>query len=578
MGRHRGADGARGVSKGPVIAIVAILLLVLATVGWFRLRDRIDDQAVQAAETCVEGDTVLHIAADPLIAPTLTDLATRWSAEAKRVIRDHCVTAQVTATDTAPAAAALGPDTAWNTALGPQPALWVPFDSRALDRAAVAEGQPRSLAVSPVVLAVPADLHRALTAAVTSWADLPALQRNPAAMTELGLANWGTLRLALPTGARTDTTISTLDAVATAVTGPPPGPLTLDRARTPEAVTAVTELALGANRVGTTAGPTTVDALTALVADPGPAAPVHAVPVTEKQLGDDVTDRTVTGFLPDGATPVADFPAAVVDAPWVDETLSRAAAEFVDYLRRPEQVQTFSEAGFRGADPTRPGSSARGLPAVDTVLAPGNPDATDALLNMRINPVPPRKTTVLVDTSASMTTAEGGSTRLAGTAAALDTLVRQSPNSAVMGIYLFADGTPPYRQAVARDGLTAAQRAALTTALDDAAPTTGEPVYEAILAAYADAVENYDPARPNSLLVIVDSENDDDLTSRQFLARIDELIDPGAPVPIDVVMLGDAVTDSTDLQTLADRTEGSFNTVATTEGTDLTDTLRKLTS
>ncbi|MEE2034925.1 substrate-binding domain-containing protein [Rhodococcus chondri] len=578
MGRHRGADGARGISKGPVIALVAILLLVLATLGWFRLRDRIDDQATRAAETCVEGDTVLTIAADPLIAPTLTALADRWSTEAKRVVRDHCVTAQVTASETSPTAAALGPDTAWNTALGAEPALWVPFDSRAIDRAAAVDGQRRPIATSPIVLAVPTDLHRALTAAATSWYDLPALQRSPAAMTELGLDNWGTLRLALPTGARTDATASTLDAVATAASGTAPGPLTVDRVTAPPSVTAITELALGANLPGTTAGPTTADALDALAAEPGPGAPLHAVPVTEKQLHDTVADNTVAGFLPGGAAPIADFPAVVVDAPWVDETLARAAAEFVDYLRRPEQVRAFTDAGFRGADPTQPGSGTEDQPPLEAVLAPAPPDAADMLLTMRINPVPPRKTTVLVDTSRSMSATEGDGTRLANTSTSLKTLVDLSPNSSVMGLYVFSDGTTPFRQSVARDGLTAAQRTALTTALGAAVPTSAEPVYEAILGVYTDAVENYDRSRPNSVLVILDSDNDDGTTGRELLDRIDELVDPDRPVPIDIVVLGDTVTDTTDLQALTDLTEGSFNTVASTEGTDLTDTLRKLMS
>ncbi len=130
------------------MSLVAVALLVLGVVGWLQLRDRIDDQATEAAGTCVEGDAELHIAADPLIARTLTDLAATWNTDVAPVIRDYCITAHVTATESPTAATALATDT-WNPELGPEPALWVPVDTRAADRAGTsASGQRRSLAIS----------------------------------------------------------------------------------------------------------------------------------------------------------------------------------------------------------------------------------------------------------------------------------------------------------------------------------------------------------------------------------------------------------------------------------------------
>uniref|UniRef100_UPI000AC7AF2F substrate-binding domain-containing protein n=1 Tax=Rhodococcus phenolicus TaxID=263849 RepID=UPI000AC7AF2F len=247
MSRHRGAGGARGISKGPIITVAIVVLLILGTLGWFRLRDHIDNQGIQAAQTCVEGDAVLEINADPAIAPALTTLAAQWTADTPRVIRDHCLTAHVTATTSAPAAAALAADTTWNPDLGPAPALWVPSDTRATTRAAQAvAGQPKSLATSPLVLAVPPELAHALTTAATDWTDLPALQSRPGSLDTLGLPGWGTLRLALPTGPDTDATTAALEAVAAATTGAGTGPLTLEQADSQPAVAAVTALALGA--------------------------------------------------------------------------------------------------------------------------------------------------------------------------------------------------------------------------------------------------------------------------------------------------------------------------------------------
>ncbi|MDO1486375.1 solute-binding protein [Rhodococcus rhodochrous] len=556
---------------------VGVVLALLAVLGWFRLRDNIDNQATAAAETCVEGDTVLHIAADPLITPALTELAEQWTDGGVRVIRDHCVTAEITAVDSLAAADTLGTDT-WDPALGPEPALWVPLDTRMSARAADAiDGTPRSLATSPVVLAVPTDLGRALTTATVRWQDLPRLQNDPAAMRESGLDIWGTLGLALPTGTETHATTLALEAVTAATTGIGAGPVTLEQAATPAAITAVSTLALGADTLGAVG--TTADTLAALGAHPDTAAPIHAVPVIEQQLHRALTDgqvRGLTGHLPIGVAPVVDFPTAVVDAPWVDETLARAAAEFTDYARRPEQAGILTAHGFRTADAVPEPAGELPLPRVDTVLAPADPTVDDVLVALRLAPVSPRKVTMVVDTSTSMGTSAGDGTRLTATAGALREAMRRASINSVMGMYVFADTPEGHRVAVIRDGLTAAKRAAMSSILDDIDLVDREPVYATLTAAYRDAVDNYDPGRPNSVLVVVDSDDPDEAAARDLRAAIDELSSPETPVRIDVVVLGDR-TDPV-LEQAAEATDGSLTVVDTTDPADLTDLLRKLTS
>jgi len=575
-GRHRGS-GRRGISTSVIVVAVGVVLALLAVLGWFRLRDNIDNQATAAAETCVEGDTVLHIAADPLIAPALTELAEQWTDGGVRVIRDHCVTAEITAVDSLAAADTLGTDT-WDPALGPEPALWVPLDTRMSARAADAiDGTPRSLATSPVVLAVPTDLGRALTTATVRWQDLPRLQNDPAAMRESGLDIWGTLGLALPTGTETHATTLALEAVTAATTGIGAGPVTLEQAATPAAITAVSTLALGADTLGAVG--TTADTLAALGAHPDTAAPIHAVPVIEQQLHRALTDgqvRGLTGHLPIGVAPVVDFPTAVVDAPWVDETLARAAAEFTDYARRPEQAGILTAHGFRTADAVPEPAGELPLPRVDTVLAPADPTVDDVLVALRLAPVSPRKVTMVVDTSTSMGTSAGDGTRLTATAGALREAMRRASINSVMGMYVFADTPEGHRVAVIRDGLTAAKRAAMSSILDDIDLVDREPVYATLTAAYRDAVDNYDPGRPNSVLVVVDSDDPDEAAARDLRAAIDELSSPETPVRIDVVVLGDR-TDPV-LEQAAEATDGSLTVVDTTDPADLTDLLRKLTS
>ncbi|UYP17288.1 substrate-binding and VWA domain-containing protein [Rhodococcus sp. Z13] len=561
-----------------MLALSAVLI-VLAVFGWFRLRDRADSEAAVAAETCVEGDAVLYLAADPLIAPALAELADRWTTDAPRVIRDHCVTAEVLAVDSLDAANTLTGD-AWDPALGPEPALWVPLDTRFTARTPDAiDGTPRSLATSPVVLAVPTDLGRAFTGAALRWQDLPALQSDPAAMRELGLEIWGSLGLALPTGSDTHATTLALEAVTAAVTDAGTGPVTLEQAATPDAITAVSTLALGADTLGAIGS--TGDVLTALGTRTDTGAPIHAVPVVEQRLLQALTDKQVrglTGHLPLGATPLVDFPAAVVDAPWVDETLARAAAEFTDYVRRPEQADVLTGHGFRTGDATPESAGELPLPRIDETLAPADPRVDEVLVSLRLAPVTPRKITLVVDTSTSMGTPAGDGTRLTATADAVREVVRRASTNSVMGMYVFDDADPGHRVAVIRDGLTASKRAALSTALDDIPLTEREPVYATVTAAYRDAVDKYDPDRPNSVLVVVDSTDGDRAAADQLLAAIRELRSPDKPVRIDVVVLGEDVEETDALEQAADDTEGSFTVVDPAESADLTDLLRKLAS
>ncbi|MEU5844403.1 substrate-binding domain-containing protein [Rhodococcus sp. NPDC047139] len=561
-----------------MIAVSAVLLF-LAVLGWFRVRENIDSQATAAAETCVEGDAVLHVAADPLIAPALTELAEQWTAETPRVIRDHCITAEITAVDSTAAATALAAGS-WDTGLSPEPALWAPLDTRTTARAPDAlDGEPRSLATSPIVLAVPTDLGRALTAATVRWQDLPRLQNDPAAMRDIGLDVWGTLGLALPTGTDTHATTLALEAVAAGVTGSGTGPVTLEQAATPTAITAVSTLALGADTLGAIG--TTGDTLTALGARPDTDSPVHAVPVVEQQLLHALTDgqvRGLTGHLPIGAAPVADFPAATIDAPWVDETLARAAAEFTDYARRPEQTDILTAHGFRTADTVPQPAGELPLPRVATVLAPADPTVDDVLAALRLAPVTPRKITMVVDTSTSMATAVGDGTRLSATADAVREAMRRASINSVMGMYVFDDTPSGHRVAVIRDGLTDSKRAALSTILDDIDLTEDEPVYATLTAAYRDAVDNYDPTRPNSVLAVIGSDDPDDSAAAEFLATIEEVSSPETPVHIDVVVLGNDVTDTTTLERAAELTDGSVTTIDPSDAPELSQLLRKLAS
>ncbi|MFC7449961.1 substrate-binding domain-containing protein [Rhodococcus daqingensis] len=586
MGQHRGAQGTRGVSKGPLIAVGTVVVLVLAVLGWFQLRDRISDQGTQAAETCVEGPAVLEVTADPDIAAQIQTLADRYT-QTTPVVRDHCITVTVTTTPSQAVVDALAASGGqqW-PGPGPAPALWIPQSTQSIARlggqTGLIDGQPKSVASSPVLLAAPVMLAEALAGPKIGWQDLPRLQSDPNALQGLGLAGWGPLRLAMPTGLGSDPSALAAEAVAAAVSGAGAGPVTEEQAASAPVGAALGSLALGSAAAFPSAPDnpaTTADALAALAAQPDPkAGAVHAVAVTEQQLYAAEPDtNALTAYLPAGATPVADHPAAIIATGWVDEARRGAAAEFADYLRRPEQAPVLRDAGFRvdGKSPSAVGAVP--FTPIDTPLQPAAWPVPDTLSRALANPAVPFRTTVLMDISGSMSNVEGDGTRLTNTAAALTGQLNRTPDHSDLGLWVYSrnlDGARAYRTAVPTGPLAdtvggGTRRQAIVSTLDSLTPATATSTYASVEAAYADAVQGFDPNRPNSVLLITDGPNDDtSISSRQLLASIGDATVDGKPVRIDVITIGEN-SDADTLRALAEQTGGSLTAVGSSQGPEL---------
>lgn len=584
MGRHRSDRATRGVSKGPIIAVVSVIVLVLAVIGWFQLKDRTSSQGTAAAGACVEGDATLDVAADPDIAAPIRDLAARFT-DTRPVVRDHCVSVTVRDGDSTAVAEALSaaPDGPWNTDLGPAPALWIPASSAAVDRlsdSGAVDGRPKSVASSPVVLAAPRELALALTAAGTAWQNLPTLQSGTDTLAGIGLGGWGNLRLALPTGAGSGATAATLDAVAAATAGVGAGPLDEAQAASPKVAAAIAGLAHGSRAIAD-APTTTADAIRALASQHDhAAAALHAVPATEQQLiaaGGDAAG--LVAFAPGGATPVADHPAAILATPWVDETLGRAAAQFVDFLRQPEQQQTLVDAGFRVGDRTPSASDGVPVPDLGEVLSPATGPAAARLASTFANPTVPQATTILLDVSGSMGYTDGDGTRLSNTVAALTARVAALPDASNVGLWVYSrglDGSRPFLVKVPTGPIADGdRRQRLETALRSLRPATATSTYASLIAAHDSAVDGFVDGRPNSVLLITDGPNDDTSTTAQQLSKA---LDGAAhPVRVDVISIADN-SDQTTLQATADRTGGTLIAVPSTQDAALGEALGKLLS
>ena len=557
-----------------MIVVLTIAVLAAAVFGWFALRDRISDQGVEAASTCVEGPAVLTVAADPDISAAIEQLATRFD-DTGPVIRDHCVTVQVRAIASDAVRSALNSGIAeWDDgALGARPGLWIPqssADVEAVSDRRTIDGTPRPIASSPIVLAAPAPVAEALDAAGSTWADLVELQRNPQA---LGLGDWGGLRLGLPTGSDTGSTTLAVAAVAAGVRGDSTTPLTIEQTSSRELVSAMSELAVTDTGAAALSTSTTYDALASLENAAGPDAAVHAVPVTEQQLASTDTS-TLTAVRPQGPTPVADHPAVVLTG---DETSTRAAATFVEFVRQADGAQTLRDAGFDVDEADDAG-----------VVAPPSGPVADALLAVLRNPVLPRRATVLLDVSESMGTTEGGATRLQNTVRALDAQFERVPDSTELGLWSFSenlDNSLPFRVNVPTGPMTASvgntpRRDALDSFAAASTPASGSFTYASVLAAYRDAVAGYVPGRVNSVVLITDGSDDSSMSEEQLLTDLASAADPTRPVAVNVVRIG-AIPDASapDASAYADiaaRTGGTVEAVSTSDSPDLIALLGKL--
>ncbi|MFB8276031.1 VWA domain-containing protein [Nocardia colli] len=540
MGTHRSGTRSRGVSKGPVIAVVAIVLLVAGVVAWFQLRDRAADEDSAAAAECVSGPSTLYVTADPDIATQVRAAADRYNAT-KPKVRDHCAQVVVTAQPSAAIVAAFTNGKPWDQNLGPQPVLWIPDSTRSIESMRVPgmiEGTPAPIAVSPIVLAVPDELRGALEQAKTTWADLPRLQQG--SLKDVGLSGWGNLRMALPPG---DSSLAAAVAVGSEVSGAEP--LSEQAAQSGQAVAAISGLAADAPEAADTA------AAFGIIAGAPQSATVHAVAATEQQVK---TQAGLTIFRPSGTAPIADHPAALMSGPWVDKTQNLVGGLFADYLRAPEQVQAFTAAGFTTAPAATPAPPRAALDKVRATLA---------------NPVLGVQSTVLVDVSSSMSTTDGSMTRLANVIGALSSTLTVMPPDFGLGLWTYGknlDGTTPYKVQAATAPLTDDQRTKISNALSaiKAGEVRADQAYPTLIAAYKSAINGYTPGRTNSVLLITDGPEDDStVTGAKLAADMAAAIDKAHPVRVDIIVIGGQGTQT--LKSIAEQSGGTYTKVTTSD-------------
>lgn len=564
----------RGVSRGVIAALVAVGVLVGGIVLWQFFSDAMSRRSEDAARQCVQGTATVAVVADPAIADSVAAIAETYNAEAKPV-GDTCVDMAVTPANSDAVIAGLSGT--WPAELGERPALWIPASAVSSARLQAVAGKEivsdaRSLVTSPVVLAVRPQLAESL--GQREWPALPELQTNPTALETLNLPGWGSLRLALPIGGASDATYLVAEAVA-ATTAPAGAPPTAG-------LGAVSALLGAAPRL---ANDSADEAWNSLVTSTDPTtAPVHAVAMTEQQLFSRVSalpdaKDTVAQWIPGGPTALADYPTVLLADPGMSEEQVSAASEFARFMGKPEQLDTLAKAGFRvpGIDP--PAGDVVSFPALAPTLPSGD-EAMRAALAAAISPTPGAATTVVL--SQSLAGDEGGRSRLANVADALSNRVRALPPNAVVGLWTFdgADSRPVVTTGALSDDLAGESRSALLSAtLDGLTPTGGGEVsFTTLPRAYSEALANYRPGQPNSVLVITAGPHTDRTLDgpglQDFIAGA---ADPNRPVAINVIDFG-ADPDRPVWEAVTRLSGGSYQEIATSDSPDLVAAIARLLS
>jgi hypothetical protein len=407
------------------------------------------------------------------------------------------------------------------------------------------------------------ELQRAL--GDQTWATLPGLQSNPDGLAGVKLPGWGSLRLSLPTSGNSDAAFLAAEAVAAA--SAPGAPATSGSGAVRTLVDAQPKLSN--NSLG--------EAMNTLLKPGDPAtAPVHAVALTEQELfqrGQSLPDAksALSSWLPPGPVAVADYPTVLLSGSWLSQEQVTAASEFSRFMHKPEQLGDLAKAGFRAAGVKSPSSRLTSFPALPSTLSVGDDTMRATLADMLTAPATAPAVTILLDQS--MTTDEGGKTRLANVVAALSNRIGALSSNAVVGLWTF-DGRDSRTEVAAGplvDEVNGQPRAAaLKAALDAQYSSPGGAVsFTTLRLAYQNALAGFIGGEKNSVLVVTAGPHTDQTLDGAGLQDfVRQSVDPAKPVAVNVIDLGPD-PDRPTWEEVAKLSSGNYRNLDTSASPDL---------
>jgi Ca-activated chloride channel family protein len=560
--------------KALLAAAIAGLMVVGATYWW----NRRDDNPDVPRAGCTTVTVTASVEKDDLIG----EAAKRYNAS-DRQVNGSCYGITVNATPSGLVESRLA-EASWDPAWGPAPDAWSPaastwlqllrHDRASHDRPDILPAQAGSVASTPIVLAMPEPLARALgwPDAAIGWADLLNLANHPDGWTTKGHPEWGAFKLGKTNPNISTTGLSATVGVFVAATGTS-SDLTLDTLKDPR----VREFVAGVEQSVAHYGDTALTFLTNLQrADDAGAALgyVSAVTVEEKSVVD-YNDGNPTGDLetagqhgkprvplvavyPKEGTLNSDNPFAVLQAPWSEAGKQAGATDFLAFLREPAQQELFTDAGFRTSDghPGKVVSDSEylrediGVPT----LAPPSPQVLAAVRATWGELRKKAHVLLVLDVSGSMGQSAGaGKTRLELAQSAAVRGLAQLSDTDEIGLWAFPDEGNVYWQHLPIEPL-GPRRNEMTNRIQQLIPSGGTPLYAVTRKASEEVGKTARADAINAIVVMTDGKNENpDDTDLDGLIR--QLTDQASEGGIRVFTI--AYGQDADLDTLKRISEAS---------------------
>jgi len=581
-GRHvaRRHGGRRLVlTIGVLVAVVAVAVVVVTRTGGVSL--------VSGGSAGCEGRPIdLTVSSSPDKAALITDLAKSYAAT-NPVVRGRCVKVNVTAQEPSLVGQALA--AGWDPAVnGDEPDVWSPSSSSWLYLLAglpngkvLLEGPRRSVARSPVVIAMPRPMAEAIgwPDKTMSWTELLGLARDPEGWAKLGHPDWGPFKLGLTPPDRSTAGLQSILGLQTALT---------EKARQDPLVTAAAakgkQAAAEALQQIVLGGMVQFERSVAHYADTSDALLqqlrqadgqgkalgfLSAFPIEEQEVwaynhgavGDEAGEGKGTkpkvqlaAVYPSEGAPEADHPYVVLNTPRVDRDRQAAATDFLRYLREDSAQQRFLRVGYRGIDSNRGfiGTEKDGLRSGQPSPALQTPKAEDVGRTVRTWAALGQRGVVLsvMDVSGSMKEIVPGTGKsklqiaVEATTLGLGLFGRDSE----VGLWEFSraiNGGKDWRELVPIGPMNGTvngvpRREALAKAHAAMRPQGDTGLYDTTLAGYRALKAKWQPDRINALVLVTDGINDDpgSLTLQQLIARLKQERDPERPIGIIAIAYG----------------------------------------
>jgi len=541
-GRHRPTQVLRKRAiRTPLVVIGALSLIGAGSVI-------LKTVAADAGGCSSSSGIKLVVAADPAIAPAVTEIGNAWSAT-RPTVNDECVRVEVVAKASYTMAENLATwsggwvDVAAKPAPTPLesdlPPVWIPDSSYWFGRVAevdreLFEGEGTSIAASPIVLAVPEAVAR------TMAGQLPQGRLDSATLTKLALDpnNKKPLKIGMVEPRRDTAGMVGAMVISDAVVAAPKD---------------LPRLVLSYRNV---------------------AALVNDVPALWQSFSKDITGAPVSeqailaynasnAASPMAAVPLVDVP--TLDFPFIlrsrqSRAISAAADAFRDAIISGQYRNVLARHRLRLPD----GSAAPGFPTghgVTTAPTHVQPlqdmSKVASALRIWVAARTPSRVLAMVDATASMNNLLGARTRMQVMREAATQGLALFTDVSEIGLWAFAG--PGHQELAPLAPLNKpGQREALLARINAAnpAPTDVTPLYQSIKLGYQELLKNYKPELRNTLVVFADGRDNTGASLRQVQRDLEVLADVTRHIRVVLLGIGPEV-DMQELKAIADTTGGA---------------------